>query len=733
MKVQRQCDQAGSSARILFLFFFAFAAWIFLFRDFLSGKIGFASDAVSYYEHIKFYIENIARGIYPLWDPTWECGSPNDFFLRRICPYNPFLLIIPTLTAVGLLYMSAYLVFLAAYYFIGTLGFYLLAKNILQDKASAFVAFLLLTFSSLGTRLFDSYLIFVCTPLVWFFYFFMAFVKERRRRDLLGAVFSLMILLTTYIPFYAITILLLFFLVGVVFYFRDIKKSLPQYMAFIKNNKAFISLCIFLLILAAAPGIMFYVGAEKNDFVLPYRNSDSVPGNALTVDNYDITWWAILEEAVYSSAFMSNLPRLQLEVFYLPIFIYLILLLGLKSTLNRRLAFLAAWGFLIFLMSIPEAGVYHFFQRLLFYFKYFRNLHFFLWVIILPLIIFFTAEQFRVFFADRPIARKKWFLTIAYIAFVHLGFAFFIHRQGDGLISSYLTISASFAFFVLYALGKIRYGNFSFLAMLFVIITAQPGEVYTHLHLSKNIKVSPTQTNYDLPLQKFLFVMRSKDEGLSEETIERDKGNPHPAPIYFGTQRYYFLLESLNPRVFTEYARHKFKVYDRVEWVKGDSDIKIARIERMFLKNENTAVVSTEGERKGAREGTQVLNQSDAPVAEPIEGNSERFQLLASDANSIKFKTNFEADKFLVYNDNFYSGWRAFINGKEVKLWRANIAFKGVFLPKGENTIYLRFEAMGYYVFNFFLIGVFYGVFFYLLWNTARPYLIRKTLEIGEK
>ena len=147
---------------------FAFMIWIFTFRGFLSSKFELTSDALSYYDHTRFFIENLRHGIYPLWDPFWFNGAPNDFFLRRIGAFNPLYLIILLLKSVGIPYTLSYLWFLAAYYWSGMIAFYLLAMRIYQNRFLAYTGYLILLFSALGTRLFDSYMMLVTVPLIWF-------------------------------------------------------------------------------------------------------------------------------------------------------------------------------------------------------------------------------------------------------------------------------------------------------------------------------------------------------------------------------------------------------------------------------------------------------------------------------------------------------------------------------------------------------------------------------------
>lgn len=42
---------------------------------------------------------------------------------------------------------------------------------------------------------------------------------------------------------------------------------------------------------------------------------------------------------------------------------------------------------------------------------------------------------------------------------------------------------------------------------------------------------------------------------------------------------------------------------------------------------------------------------------------------------------------WLVYADAFHPGWRATVNGRPAKVWKANLAFKALYLPPGDNAV----------------------------------------------
>lgn len=53
----------------------------------------------------------------------------------------------------------------------------------------------------------------------------------------------------------------------------------------------------------------------------------------------------------------------------------------------------------------------------------------------------------------------------------------------------------------------------------------------------------------------------------------------------------------------------------------------------------------------------------------------------------VQVKTQANMEAFLVVLDSFYPGWKAFIDGKETKIYKTNFSFRGVLLPKGNHTV----------------------------------------------
>ena len=69
----------------------------------------------------------------------------------------------------------------------------------------------------------------------------------------------------------------------------------------------------------------------------------------------------------------------------------------------------------------------------------------------------------------------------------------------------------------------------------------------------------------------------------------------------------------------------------------------------------------------------------------------EDFKVTGFDVNALRLETNFQENIFLLYSDSYNSGWKAFINGKPDRVYQANAAFKGIWVPPGPAAIELKY------------------------------------------
>ncbi|ASB49108.1 hypothetical protein [Alkalitalea saponilacus] len=72
-------------------------------------------------------------------------------------------------------------------------------------------------------------------------------------------------------------------------------------------------------------------------------------------------------------------------------------------------------------------------------------------------------------------------------------------------------------------------------------------------------------------------------------------------------------------------------------------------------------------------------------------------ELIKERLDYLQYLSNTDSPTFAVFSEIYYTGgWRAFINGEEVPIIRANYLLRGLFVPAGNNTIEFRFEPVSY-------------------------------------
>lgn len=660
--------------RIPFLIPLAFLLWTCALWNFLSGRVALSSDAISYYEHTKFFIDQIGRGQFPLWDPYWSGGVPNDFFLRRIGPYNPFLLIPLVLNKLGISFFSAYMVFQAGYFFFGMTGFYCLARKLLKDESAAFLALLLLTFSALGTRMFDSYMLLITIPVIWFFYFLVAFFIEPRRSHAAGLTVAMMFLLTTYIPLFFLIILLSFIGLYALIFWRDLPGRIVALAAFIGRNRRFSALCAAAIIIALIPGLSFFGDAGKGGIAIPGRHYNTEAKHVLVVEPQLLSPWSMMEEFFFSF-YYSDLTRVAFAIVYVPLFALLVLGAGVFSRLTRLFVLLFMWGTCLLLFSMPIGfPLYNFCYQHFGFVKYFRNLHFLLWFAGMPIFVMLVGESWSAL-AEQVRERGAWKVliiagTVHYLAFL------FLLWQGDALLSTFLALAASACAWAVFLSHRPPVKQW-LLPLLLIAVVIQPIEVFHHLS-SNYPKGGKTLSSYDGLDYKFAHTTLNTGEG---RVPSRDVGAPvsisgKPDLLYYTTDTYRNLRDKVDAGDLERYERFKFYLYDQ---------------------------------RPPAND------LAGAPLGVPVRADSERLRVTGFSCNQIRIKSRLEGAKFVVYNDVNYPGWELRVNGKKQPIEMSNGAFKGFWLPAGESDAVLRFGSSGRYAFNWMVGLLFYGMFFYTL------------------
>ena len=682
----------------------AFFVWYFSLREFFEGKYWLMGDANVYYEHFRFYIDQIGKGVYPLWDPSRDCGVPAEFYLRRMGTYNPFLFLILFFVKLGIPHKIAYFTFLAGYYFLGMIGFFFLSKSLFKDSRLAFIAFLLLMYSTLFSLLFNSFIVLVFTPMFWFYFFVLEFSRQQHRLFLFGAVFCLMILFQTYIPFYFLSILFVILILTVCIYLKEFLGFLSASFQFLRNDKIFSLICILLVLLSIVPGYLFFKEGAAGEFVMPNRHGVSDIDNSLSVPMQTTATGGVMA-INFAQDLFADYSKIRLGNFYIPIFVHVLILLGIFIAIDRFMIFLSLLIFAVYCLSVYGAGpVYKFLYENVFFFKYFRNFQFFLWLVMLPGYILIGVAHLRVFVRQTFTERSKIVYSIL-IFLIHISFGFILLRSGNRSAFSYLTLFLSLVFFwaffnfkfskEFYEGKHLRDGSaVCFLVFVLFLTAVQPIRIYQDLMKNSIVQTDPYRYEFPKPYDAFVFSPDSY-------------ADPRPIKTYYSTKWFRDFYENIPVKILNEYLGHKLRVYDGVQLLSDDPS-GYRKLEAILKGEDNLAGVflSTDKENALFADASKGFGSLGQKIFIPLE-NSPVLEVLHYDVNSISIKTNFERPKFIVYNDCFYRGWQIFVNKKEGVIFRSNGAFKGFFIPAGESVVFLRFSGVSIYL-GHWVLGVIY-------------------------
>jgi|GEM_PF-5585926 len=88
-----------------------------------------------------------------------------------------------------------------------------------------------------------------------------------------------------------------------------------------------------------------------------------------------------------------------------------------------------------------------------------------------------------------------------------------------------------------------------------------------------------------------------------------------------------------------------------------------------------------------------MLNGNNAP-----EKDNSTAMITSYKDQEVLIETKMENDGFLVLTDQYYPGWKAFVDGKETEIYPTDYTFRSIYLKKGSHTVRFVYDPMSYKV-----------------------------------
>ena len=624
-------------------------------------------------------------------------GESTQIFFNYVGIFNPMWLLTVMLNGCGLSFYQAFLFSISFYFWLGQLGFYLLAKTVFQNARAAYFAFILFLFSSVSMSMFAQYhpqLLYI--PSIWFFYFLLTFLKQPSRLSWLGITFTAAVILTSYLPFYFLTVLLIIFLFSLIFYSSTIKAAISPSVHFLRANPGLAAFSLGIVVLAFLPGYHAYQSTVNKEIVAPFRNGNVEKKTGVELVDYEKVSKNGISSRMDLEDLYANLDIVQYGddgFFYLSPFFYLLLILGAGLRINRVMAVCGSVSLLLFFFIMTVGTGFH---RFVFehvpYFKLIRNMHFFLPFFIAALILLAT-EQFRLYFENRNRLssqhRGPFFISMSA---VHVVIAVFLVGQHNIVLSSYAALGFSFLFWTVFIFGSQNRDTAVLSIFLFLGIIIQPCEVIwrhnqkalkTNFYSNKSLIEDCVRVPSENPVFSYTRPISSRPTGNDDTAYSRIAMKDTSRFFENGFPSFWSYNLTLKEPFedVQQYTKYKFHLYDG----------------------------------KGLPEGAVDLKASAA-----VAGPSEQFRVTFFDVNSIKIRTEYPDEKFLVYTDSYQKGWKAWINGEPSAIQRTNMAFKGIHLRPGVNEIEFRYSPPMIAVVSIALSFSLLVMLFILIWIAVK-------------
>jgi len=80
-------------------------------------------------------------------------------------------------------------------------------------------------------------------------------------------------------------------------------------------------------------------------------------------------------------------------------------------------------------------------------------------------------------------------------------------------------------------------------------------------------------------------------------------------------------------------------------------------------------------------------------------------------------------DCFLLASEQYYPGWRAFVDGKETRIYRADLSLRLIFTPAGKHKVHFIYQPVSFALGLFITIA---GVLFFIIMNLAGLFRFKK-------
>jgi hypothetical protein len=163
------------------------------------------------------------------------------------------------------------------------------------------------------------------------------------------------------------------------------------------------------------------------------------------------------------------------------------------------------------------------------------------------------------------------------------------------------------------------------------------------------------------------------------------------------------------------FQNHKYKVYRNLNALPRSFVVHDAAVirERDAVFRQLTSAAFDTGARAVVEEEVPDLPH-DSTLRSPFPTRMRR------SVNRVVLAAELGAPGLLVLSDVYYPGWKAFVDGRETKVLRANYVMRAVVLPPGKHVVEFRYDPLSFTIGAVVTVLSFAGFVVWLAWAALR-------------
>ena len=300
----------------------------------------------------------------------------------------------------------------------------------------------------------------------------------------------------------------------------------------------------------------------------------------------------------------------------------------------------------------------------------------------------------------RYLRRKSRSAALAMVILTAFELFFYMPKIRDGF--RYLDPYATTPPYIAFLQNKFAQEGTSRIFVIGDMFIARAGELY---------RIQKAQSAADVKPRRYFAYLPDEVDSLTGK-ISAEKLSEAPRKFFDAFNIKYFLSEQPLPS-----APWRQLIYD--------NDIKIYENKDILPKAYVVFRKQTAASPEEAR--SAFYSSSFNPRAEAIIEDANAVVLPAAtttamvpasvmsyQSNKVVLRSTTDRDGLLVLSEAFYPGWQAYLDGKKVATYPANVMFRGIFLPAGNHTVTFVYEPWWFWPSAIISLLTLMGILIYL-------------------